>query len=297
MFLTMFILARRYLKAYSKSRAGDAVTTLGKLRPTEALLMRSNLESEDSELSRPITDCERINIDVLKVGDIVRVLHGASPPADGTIVLGDSTVDESSLAGVSRPITKDTGDQVFAGTINTGKPINVRVTEVSGASMLDQIVKVVREGQAKRAPVVRVADILTGSPYFVPVITLIAVSTFIIRFGLGQGGALPENWLDVDIGGWAFWALQFAIAVFVGAWPCGIALRPQQLYSWVLLAAQHGILVKGGGEAFQEASDLDVVVFDKTGTLTEGGNLTVTNHDIIASGEGRRRPSGQSPKH
>ncbi|KAK5527382.1 hypothetical protein LTR25_011238, partial [Vermiconidia calcicola] len=129
--------------------------------------------------------------------------------------------------------------------------------------MLDQIFKVVREGQAKRAPVERVADILTG--YFVPVITLIAVSTFVIWFGLGQGGALPESWLDVDTGGWAFWALQFAIAVFV--------------------AAQHGILVKGGGEAFQEASDLDVVVFDKTGTLTEGGNPTVTNHDIIASGE------------
>ncbi|KAK5425304.1 hypothetical protein LTR34_011263, partial [Exophiala xenobiotica] len=182
---------------------------------------------------------------------------------DGTIVLGDSTFDESSLTGKPRPIIKNTGDQVFAGTINTGKPINVRVTEASGASMLDQIFKVVREGQAKRAPVERVADILTG--YFVPVITLIAVSTFVIWFGLGQGGALPESWLDVDTGGWAFWALQFAIAVFV--------------------AAQHGILVKGGGEAFQEASDLDVVVFDKTGTLTEGGNPTVTNHDIIASGE------------
>ncbi len=128
------------------------------------------------------------------------------------------------------------------------------------------------------------ADILTG--YFVPVITLIAVSTFVVWFGLGQGGALPENWLDVDTGGWAFWALQFAIAVFVGACPCGIALAaPTALFVGSGLAAQHGILVKGSGEAFQEASDLDVVVFDKTGTLTEGGNPTVTNHDIIASGE------------
>ncbi|KAK5311200.1 hypothetical protein LTR93_011800 [Exophiala xenobiotica] len=253
-FLTMFILAGRYLEAYSKSKAGDAVTMLGKLRPTEALLVRSNPETEESELSLPITNCGRINVNVLEIGDVVRVLYGVSPPADGTIVLGDSTFDESSLTGESRPITKNTGDQVFAGTINTGKPINVRVSEVSGASMLDQIVKVVREGQAKGAPVERVADILTG--YFVPVITLIAVSTFVIWFGLGQGGALPESWLDVDTGGWAFWALQFAIAVFVG-----------------------------GGEAFQEASDLDVVVFDKTGTLTEGGNPTVTNYDIIASGE------------
>ncbi|KIW15763.1 hypothetical protein PV08_05813 [Exophiala spinifera] len=276
-FLTMFILAGRYLEAYSKSKAGDAVTMLGKLRPTEALLVSSNSESEES-----------VNVDILEIGDVVRVLHGASPPADGTIILGSSTFDESSLTGESRPITKNAGDQVFTGTVNTGKPINIRVTGVSGASMLDQIVKVVREGQAKRAPVERVADILTG--YFVPVITLIAVSTFTVWFGLGQGGVLPESWLDVDTGGWAFWALQFAIAVFVGACPCGIALAaPTASFVGSGLAAQHGILVKGGGEAFQEASDLDVVVFDKTGTLTEGGNPTVTNHDIIASSEENMR--------
>jgi P-type Cu+ transporter len=200
------------------------------------------------------------------------------------VVLGDSTFDESSLTGESHPITKNAGDQVFAGTVNTGKPISVRVTKISGASMLDQIVKVVREGQTKRAPVERVADILTG--YFVPVITLIAISTFVTWFGLGQGGVLPEDWRDIDTGGWAFWALQFAIAVFVGACPCGIALAaPTALFVGSGLAAQHGILVKGGGEAFQEASALDVVVFDKTGTLTEGGNPSVTNHEIMTSGE------------
>lgn len=283
-FLTMFILAGRYLEAYSKSKTGDAVTMLGKLRPTEALLVRSNLNSEDSQSSLPAADVENINVDLLEVGDVVRVLHGASPPADGTVVLGDSTFDESSLTGESRPIAKNTGDQVFAGTVNTGKPISVRVTEISGASMLDQIVKVVREGQTKRAPVERVADLLTG--YFVPVITLIAISTFVVWFGLGQGGVLPESWRDVDTGGWAFWALQFAITVFVVACPCGIALAaPTALFVGSGLAAQHGILVKGGGEAFQEASALDVVVFDKTGTLTEGGNPSVTNHDIMASGE------------
>jgi len=286
-FLTMFILAGRYLEAYSKAKTGDAVTMLGKLRPTEALLVRSNSDSEDSSESRashPTTDVEKINVDLLEVGDVVRVLRGASPPADGTVALGDSTFDESSLTGESRPISKNTGDQVFAGTVNTGKPISVRVTKVSGTSMLDQIVKVVREGQTKRAPVERVADILTG--YFVPVITLIAISTFVIWLGLGQGGLLPTSWRDVDTGGWAFWALQFAIAVFVGACPCGIALAaPTALFVGSGLAAQHGILVKGGGEAFQEASALDVVVFDKTGTLTEGGNPRVTNHDMMATGE------------
>ncbi|KAH6666943.1 Cu2+-exporting ATPase [Halenospora varia] len=285
-FLTMFILAGRYLEAYSKTKTGDAVTMLGKLRPTEALLVRSNLDSADtsehSQSPPPTTNVEKINVDLLEVGDMVRVLRGASPPADGTVIFGDSTFDESSLTGESRPITKNASDQVFAGTVNIGKPVSVLVTEISGTSMLDQIVKVVREGQTKRAPVERVADILTG--YFVPVITLIAISTFIIWFGLGQGGVLSESWRDVDTGGWAFWALQFAIAVFVGACPCGIALAaPTALFVGSGLAAQHGILVKGGGEAFQEASALDVVVFDKTGTLTEGGNPSVTNHDIKAS--------------
>lgn len=285
-FLTMFILAGRYLEAYSKAKTGDAVTMLGKLRPMEALLVRSSPDSEDSsednQPSLPTANVEKVNVDLLEVGDVVRVLRGASPPADGTVVLGDSTFDESSLTGESRPITKNAGDQVFAGTVNTGKPISVRVTEISGTSMLDQIVNVVREGQTKRAPVERVADILTG--YFVPVITLIAISTFVIWFGLGQGRILPESWRDVATGGWAFWALQFAIAVFVGACPCGIALAaPTALFVGSGLAAQNGILVKGGGEAFQEASALDVVVFDKTGTLTEGGNPRVTNHDVIAS--------------
>jgi P-type E1-E2 ATPase len=205
----MFILASRYLEAYSKAKTGDAVTMLGKLRPTEALLVRPNPgaedTSEDSQPSLPTTNVEKINVDLLEVGDVVRVLRGASPPADGTVIFGDSTFDESSLTGESRPITKNAGDQVFAGTVNTSKPISVRVTGISGASMLDQIVKVVREGQTKRAPVERVADILTG--YFVPVITLIAISTFVTWFGLGQGGVLPESWRDVDTGGWAFWAL------------------------------------------------------------------------------------------
>jgi Cu+-exporting ATPase len=287
-FLTLFILAGRYLEAYSKSKTGDAVTMLGKLRPTEALLVRSNKDSEvSSEFSKidlPMSNIEQVNVDLLEVGDVVRVLRGASPPADGIVLLGDSTFDESSLTGESRPIKKAVGDQVFIGTVNTGRPISVHVTEISGASMLDQIVKVVREGQTKRAPVERIADILTG--FFVPVITLIAITTFVIWFGLGQGGILPLSWRDTDTGGWAFWALQFAIAVFVGACPCGIALAaPTALFVGSGLAAKHGILVKGGGEAFQEASALDVVVFDKTGTLTEGGNPSVTNHDIIVCGE------------
>lgn len=147
---------------------------------------------------------------------------------------------------------------------------------------MDQIVKVVREGQTRKAPIERVADIITG--YFVPVVTLIAILTWIIWLSLGEAGVLPSYWLDTDDGSWPVWSLGFAIAVFVVACPCGIGLAaPTALFVGSGLAAKHGILAKGGGEAFQEASWLDVIVFDKTGTLTEGGEPKVTAEAIFTA--------------
>ncbi|KAI9858334.1 MAG: hypothetical protein M1824_004355 [Vezdaea acicularis] len=287
-FLTMFIMIGRYLEAYSKGKAGDAVTTLGKLRPTEALLLTTTKESGGSSLDNSTLDQVRSNstktvhVDLLEMGDVIRVPHGASPPFDGTVLEGNSSFDESSLTGESRPVAKAPDDAVFAGTLNQGQSITMVITGGSGSSLLDQIVKVVREGQTKRAPIERVADVITG--YFVPVITLIAIVTFAIWIALGTSGRLPQRWLQSDsTGGWPFWSLQFAIAVFVVACPCGIGLAaPTALFVGSGLAAKHGVLVKGGGEAFQEASTLDVVVFDKTGTLT-GGNPRVAHHELFAA--------------
>jgi heavy metal translocating P-type ATPase len=211
------------------------------------------------------------------------VPHGASPPADGLVAReGAFRFDESSLTGESMPVGKSVGDKVYSGSINVGPPVYVEISEIGSGSMLDQIVAVVREGQTKRAPVERVADIMTG--YFVPVITLVAIITFVVWFGLGQSGALPEHYKDRSTGGWAFWSLQFAIAVFVVSCPCGLALAaPTALFVGGGLAAKRGILVKGGGEAFQEASRLDAIVFDKTGTLTEGGSLKVSDHELLVT--------------
>ena len=104
-----------------------------------------------------------------------------------------------------------------------------------------------------------------------------------IWLSLGLSGSLPAHYLDVDTGGWIIWSLQFAIAVFVIACPCGIGLAaPTACYVGSGLAAKYGILVQGGGEAFQEASLVDCVVFDKTGTLTEGGEPKVTDSEIFA---------------
>ncbi|RDW86839.1 putative copper resistance-associated P-type ATPase [Aspergillus mulundensis] len=270
-FLTLFILAGRYMEAYSKGRAGDAVASLGKLRPSEALLV-VDFSSDH---------VQRINVDLLEIGDIVRVPHGASPPADGKVTgAGSYKFDESSLTGESRPVTKTAGDQVYTGSVNVGQPVEFEITAIGGSSMLDQIITVVREGQGKRAPLQRVADTLVG--HFVPAITFIAVLVFVIWVSLGESGALPSDYLDVSRGGWAFWSLEFAIAVFVVACPCGLALAaPTALFVGGGLAARYGILVKGGGEAFQEASRLNAIVFDKTGTLTEGGSLQVSDHEVL----------------
>ena len=281
-FLTLFILAGRFMEAYSKAKTGDAVASLGKLRPSEALLVERSVTDDDNK----VDTIRRINIDLLEIGDTVSIPHGASPPADGVVTgtAGTYQFDESSLTGESRPVKKSTGEEVYTGSVNVGQPVQVKISAVGGASMLDQIISVVREGQSRRAPLERVADLLTS--HFVPIITLIAISTFLIWLSLGLSGALPADYLDVSRGGWGFWSLEFAIAVFVVACPCGLALAaPTALFVGGGLAARYGILVKGGGEAFQEASRLDAIVFDKTGTLTEGGSLKVSEHEVLCNTE------------
>lgn len=299
-FLTLFLLIGRLIEAYSKSKTGDAVLMLGKLRPTEALLVESG-SSRDTATGEEIAKGMRgeslrnVNVDLLEFGDTVRVLHGGSPPCDGTVLHGETKFDESSLTGESKLVKKAVGDEVFSGTVNKDSPISIKITGVAGSSMLDQIVKAVREGQTRRAPMERIADTLTG--YFVPFVTLIAICTWIIWLALGYSGTLPLDYIGKDAGGWVAWSLQFAIAVFVVACPCGLALAaPTALFVGGGLAAQHGILVKGGGEAFEKASRLDCIVFDKTGTLTLGGEPVVTDFQSLPIdadfGKGSRDESG-----
>ncbi len=305
-FLTFFLLCGRLIESYSKSRTGDAVEMLGRLRPTTAILVNESIvmvssKDKDKEVLETVEDAAEhqstagaglngsanlsgyiVQADLLDYGDVVRVLHGASPPADGVVVQGQSNFDESSLTGESRLVPKAIGDDVFSGTVNKDGPVLVRVTGASGASMLDQIVAVVREGQTKRAPMEQIADLLTT--YFVPVVTLVAVSTWIVWLTLGLTGAIANHFLDVTSGGWVAFSLQFAISVFVVACPCGLGLAaPTAIFVAGGMAAKYGILAKGGGEAFEKASRIDCVVFDKTGTLTMGGEPTVTDSVIFAA--------------
>ncbi|KAK2627089.1 hypothetical protein QTJ16_003055 [Diplocarpon rosae] len=298
-FLTLFLLVGRLIESYSKSKTGDAVTMLGKLRPTEALLVKLGAGAARRSSDETLIDAEHadegrsetvqsVNVDLLEFGDTVRILHGGSPPCDGTVVNGESRFDESSLTGESRLVHKVVGNEVFSGTVNKESPISVKITGVAGSSMLDQIVKAVREGQTRRAPMERIADTLTS--YFVPFVTVIAIVTWLLWLSLGLSGALPRGYLGSDSGGWVAWSLQFAIAVFVVACPCGLALAaPTALFVGGGLAAKYGILVKGGGEAFEKASKLDCIVFDKTGTLTVGGEPVVTEFEVIPVDIGQER--------
>jgi len=252
-----------------------------------SLLVSSTPDSDSSDGKQiangngKIESIQAITVGLLEFGDIVKIRHGASPPCDGVVVQGETKFDESSLTGESKLIKKTLGDEVFSGTVNKDGPISVKITGVAGSSMLDQIVKAVREGQTRRAPIERIADTLTG--YFVPMVTLIAIITWLVWLALGISGDLPDDYLGPNSRGWSTWSLQFAIAVFVVACPCGLALAaPTALFVGGGLAAQNGILVKGGGEAFEKASRLDCIVFDKTGTLTMGGEPVVTDSQFIS---------------
>ncbi|KAK3342785.1 E1-E2 ATPase-domain-containing protein [Neurospora tetraspora] len=273
-FLTFFLLVGRLIESYSKSRTGDAVEMLGKLRPTTAILV----EGYGTEKERD----EVVQADSLDYGDVVRIPHGASPPADGIVVRGQGSLDESSLTGESKPVKKAVGDEVYTGTVNKDAPLLVRVTGVAGKSMLDEVVKAVREGQTRRAPIEQVADILTA--YFVPVVIAIAVATWIIWLAVGYSGHVSDDFLGDTKGGWVVFALQFAISVCVVACPCGLALAaPTAIFVGGGIAAKHGILAKGGGEAFEKASRVDCVVFDKTGTLTTGGEPKITDSEVFGA--------------
>ncbi|ANB11018.1 Cu(2+)-transporting P-type ATPase CCC2 [Sugiyamaella lignohabitans] len=281
-FLAFFLLMGRCIDAYSKAQTASAVSMLGNLRPDTVNVIEP--EQGQTVLSDYLhNESKAVSIDMVEVGDYVKVLPGERCSVDGIIVDGQSTFDESTLTGESRPVKHGVGEEIFAGTINTGTgAVVARIKAIEEGSLLNSIVSIVREGQLHRAPIERVAEKITG--IFVPVVTLIAVLTWVIWLALGLSGSLPQRYLDIDVGGWTVWSLQFAISVFVVACPCGIGLAaPTALFVGSGLAAKYGILARGGGEAFQEGSNIDIICFDKTGTLTEGGEPKITDHHFTGT--------------
>ena len=234
------VLLGKWLEGRARRQTLAAMDALGRLRPDEALVRR---EGKDV----------RVALAELRVGELMVVKPGARLPADGVVVDGRSHLDESLLTGESLPVAKEPGDRVAGGAVNADGLLLVEATAVGAATMLSQIIRMVEDAQAVKAPIQRLVDRV--SAVFVPVVLAIALAT-LLGWGLAGG-----DWQA---------ALLNAVAVLVIACPCALGLAtPTAVMVGTGAAARHGILIKDA-EALETAHALDVVVFDKTGTLTEG---------------------------
>ena len=231
----------KYLEARSKYRTSDAIRSLMALAPETATLL---VDGKPKEI--PLAEVER--------GDLLLVRPGGRIGVDGTVVEGDSTVDESMLTGESLPVRKREGDRVAAGTLNQRGNLVVRAEQVGSETTLARIIQMVQEAQGSKAPIANLADRI--SLYFVPTVMVIALVTGFVWYTVG--GAPFST------------ALRFFIAVMVIACPCALGLAtPTAIMVATGRGAQLGVLVKSG-PALQAAQGVDTVVFDKTGTLTHG---------------------------
>ncbi len=236
------ILLGNLLEARARGRTSDAIRRLAGLRPAIARVLRGGREHE-------------IPLDALRAGDEVVIRPGDRIPADGVIVDGASTVDESMLTGEPAPVRKTAGDRVVGATLNRNGAFRFRVEHAGEDTVLARIIRMVEQAQGSRAPIQRLADRV--SAVFVPVVISIAIATFVIWFDLGPDPAYLH-------------ALVAAVTVLIIACPCAMGLAvPTAVMVATGRGAELGILVKGG-EALERAGDLDVVVLDKTGTITEG---------------------------
>jgi Cu+-exporting ATPase len=210
-----------------------------------------------AKTARVIRDGKELDIPVEEVliGDVIQVRPGEKVPVDGVIVEGSSAVDESMLTGESMPTSKKMGDDVIGATMNKTGAFKFRATKVGKDTALAQIVKMVQDAQNSKAPIARMADTVSG--YFVPVVMILAVLTFVIWFDFG-----PQPQL--------VYALVTSVTVLIIACPCALGLAtPMSLMVGIGKGAENGILIRSG-EALQMAQAIQIVVLDKTGTITKG---------------------------
>ncbi|MCG2785778.1 MAG: cadmium-translocating P-type ATPase [Anaerolineae bacterium] len=210
-----------------------------------------------AKTARVIRDGQEMDLPVeeVLVGDVIQVRPGEKVPVDGVIVDGSSAVDESMLTGESLPVSKKQGDEVIGATLNKTGAFKFRATKVGKDTALAQIVKMVQDAQNSKAPIARLVDVISG--YFVPVVMILAVWTFVIWFTVG-----PQPQL--------VYALVTSVTVLIIACPCALGLAtPMSLMVGIGKGAENGILIRSG-EALQTARAIQTVVLDKTGTITKG---------------------------
>jgi Cu+-exporting ATPase len=236
------ILLGRFLEARAKGQTSEAIKKLMGLRAKTARVVRNGEEVD-------------IPVEEVQVGDIVVVRPGEKIPVDGKITDGYSSVDESMITGESIPVEKNKGDEVIGATINKTGSFRFEATKVGKETALAQIIKLVEEAQGSKAPIQKLADII--SAYFVPAVIGIATLTFILWFFIGPPPALT-------------YALLNAVAVLIIACPCALGLAtPTAIMVGTGKGAENGVLIRSA-EALETAHKIKAIILDKTGTLTQG---------------------------
>lgn len=234
------ILLGKTLEAVSKGKTSEAIKKLIGLAPKIAIVEENGMERE-------------IPIDEVQINDIVIVKPGSKIPVDGIVIEGNTSIDESMLTGESMPVDKKAGDNVYAASTNNNGLIKFKATKVGSDTALAQIINLVEEAQGSKAPIAKMADIVSG--YFVPVVCIIAIVAGIFWFIATR---------DLEF------ALKIFISILVIACPCALGLAtPTAIIVGIGRGAEKGILIKSG-EALETAHKINTVVLDKTGTITEG---------------------------
>ena len=259
--IMFFHLIGRYLEARAKGQASQAIKKLLQMGAKTARVLRDGEEVE-------------VPAESLKSGDVMVIRPGEKIPTDGLVVKGHSAIDESMATGESLPVEKKEGSEVIGATINKQGLLHVKATKVGKDTFLSQVIKMVEEAQGSKVPIQEFADRVTG--YFVPLIILFSLSTFIVWIVFSEQ-LLPMlvavepylPWINIDVGSWTL-AYLAAAAVLVISCPCALGLAtPTALMVGSGIGAEKGVLIRRG-EAIQTMKDVKVVAFDKTGTLTKG---------------------------
>lgn len=249
-FIMFFVLLGRFMETRAKGRARESIKSLIGLQPRYALLLENGKE-------------RIIPIEEIKKGDILLVKPGEKIPVDGVVTDGNSTVDESMITGESMPIEKNISDHVIGVTINKSGILTIKAEKVGSETMLAQIIKVVEEAQSTEAPIQRIADKVSG--YFVPVVILIAFTSFVFWYLFAPSlGLIPPESNSF------LFATYIGITVLIIACPCALGLAtPTAIMVGTGIAAKRGILIKDA-VALENMNKIKHIVFDKTGTITLG---------------------------
>lgn len=245
--LTLMTLGK-YMEEIAKGRTSSAIKSLMDLTPDTANVVRSD------------ESIENIPVELLKIGDIIQIRPGESLPVDGEVVEGRSSIDESMLTGESIPVEKNPGDLVTGASINKTGAFKYKATRIGQDTMISQIVRMVQEAQGSKAPIAKLADIISG--YFVPIVIILSIVSALFWYVvMGE----PLNF-----------ALNIFISVLIIACPCALGLAtPTSIMVGTGIGASQGILIKSGS-TLENIHNANTILLDKTGTITEGEPI-VTN--------------------